>query len=118
MVALGLTSTGGGGLLLPLHPDIKQNRRQRRETNSSACAECHPSLRGVDVGAVGYTGFLGGGDELGLCRFERPVCGREGASIVPVRRANLIAVQLVDLLDCGEHGVPVGLCGRWCAECL
>jgi hypothetical protein len=24
MVALGFTSTGGGGLLLPLHPDISR----------------------------------------------------------------------------------------------
>ena len=75
-------------------------------------------LASVDVGAVGYAGLLGGGDELVLGRAERGGCRREGGGIVLVRRGDLIAVQLVDLLDCGEHGVPVRLRGRRCAERL
>ena len=76
----------------------------------------HQLLRGMDVGAVGNPGPLRRGDKLVLCRVERGGSRREGAGIVVVRRGDLIAVQLVDLLDCGERGVPVRLRGRRCAD--
>ena len=68
-----------------------------------------PALRRVHIRAVGYASLLGGGDELVLVRLEIGVCRREGGHIAVVRRGDLIAVQLVDLLDRTERGIPVFL---------
>ena len=43
-------------------------------------------LRGMDVGATGHAGLLGGVDKLGLDRVERGVRRRECRDVSPVRR--------------------------------